>query len=129
MTLGELSKKFAINRESIRFYERQGLLPRPKRNDVGYRIYDAMSEKTLSFILKAKNLGFTLAEIKSLLSLRIVNTNNCGKVKSQTLEKINEIEEKINYLRKIKLSLEILTVSCSKQKKTSSCPIIENLEN
>jgi|JI10StandDraft_1071094.scaffolds.fasta_scaffold00939_11 DNA-binding transcriptional MerR regulator len=129
MTVGDLSKKYGVNREAVRFYERKGLLPRPTRNMSGYRLYDAQGEKALSFILSAKNLGFTLAEIKSLLQIRVVNQGNCEKIRTHAKQKINEIDAKIIYLQRLKKSLSKLVTSCIKNQTTTYCPILENMEN
>lgn len=129
MTTGKLAEKYKINREAIRFYERKGLLPKPERSATGYRLYEARAEKTLSFILNSKKLGFTLAEIKSLLSLRIVNGGNCLTVRNKAQRKIEDIEIKIHQLEKLKKSLALLVKSCLKKQTSTYCPIIDNLEN
>lgn len=129
MTVGDLSKKYGINREAVRFYERQGLLPDPVRNASGYRLYDAQAERVLSFILNAKRLGFTLTEIKALLKIRVVNQDNCEKIRAQAKEKIGEIDARIIYLQRLKKSLSKLVTSCMKKQTTTYCPILDNLEN
>lgn len=128
MTLGQMAEKYGIGREGIRFYERQGLLPEPKRNSSGYRIYDEFSMKTLSFILNAKEIGFTLAEIKELLSLRVAKATNCSNVKEKALKKIRESDAKIACLQKLKKSLKSLVNACDKTQLTAVCPLIESLE-
>jgi len=129
MTLGKLAKKFNVNREAVRFYERQGLLPEPIRNESGYRLYDEQAEKALAFILNSKDLGFTLIEIKSLLSLRIVNGENCKIIRARAQDKLTDIDDKIKHLEKLKKSLKILINSCIKRQTSSYCPILDNLEN
>ncbi|AFM14111.1 MerR family transcriptional regulator [Turneriella parva] len=129
MTTGKLAEKFKINREAIRFYERKGLLPKPERTATGYRLYDVRAEKTLSFILNSKKLGFTLAEIKSLLSLRIVNGENCSTIRIKAQRKIEDIENKIHQLGSLKRALSLLVESCLKKQTSTYCPIIDNLEN
>jgi DNA-binding transcriptional MerR regulator len=129
MTVGDLSKKYGVNREAVRFYERKGLLPKPTRSMGGYRLYDEQGEKALSFILSAKNLGFTLAEIKSLLQIRVVNQGNCEKIREHAKEKIGEIDAKIIYLQRLKKSLSKLVNSCMKNQTSTYCPILDNMEN
>lgn len=129
MTMGALAKKYGINRETVRFYERQRLLPKCRRTDSGYRQYDENAEKTLSFILKAKNLGFTLAEIRELLSIRVISNDNCKKIREHAQEKLRDVEEKIHYLEKLKYSLEQLVTSCLKRQTSTYCPILDNLKN
>ena len=128
MTIGELAKKYAVNREAVRFYERRGLLPKTGRSSSGYRTYDLQSEQTLAFILRAKDLGFTLTEIKELLSLRITKATNCSIVKKQATHKIEDIDRKLKNLAAIKTALVILTKSCDLRIPTSPCPIIEALD-
>jgi len=129
MTIGALAKKYGVNREAIRFYERQGLLPKTSRTVSGYRLFDEQSEKSVAFILRAKELGFTLKEIKELLSLRVTKASNCSVVKKQADTKIQSIDRKIDYLVRMKQALIKLTKSCDKRAPTSSCPIIETLES
>jgi DNA-binding transcriptional MerR regulator len=129
VTLGQIATKYGISREAIRFYERRGLLPKPKRNSSGYRIYDEVAMKTLSFILNAKEIGFTLIEIKELLSLRVSKSTNCLTVKAKAQKKISELEAKIAYLQRLKNSLKSLIKSCDKHELTATCPLIESLES
>lgn len=124
-----MATRYGIGREAIRFYERQGLLPKPKRNTSGYRIYDELAMKTLSFILNAKEIGFTLVEIKELLSLRVSKSTNCSIVKDKALKKVSESEAKIAYLQRLRNSLKNLIKSCDKHELTAACPLIESLES
>lgn len=123
-----MAAKYGIGREAVRFYERKGLLPTPKRNSSGYRIYDELAMKTLHFILNAKEIGFTLTEIRELLSLRVTKATNCSNVKEKALKKIRASEAKIAYLQRLNKSLKNLVNACDKKQLTATCPLIESLE-
>ena len=128
-TIGQLAKKAQVNIETVRFYERRGLMPEPKRTKSGYRQYTMQDVSRLLFIKRAKALGFTLKEISELLSLKIDENSLCGEVKELALDKIEAIEEKIHDLQKIKKKLQELVNLCESETKTSSeCPILEALE-
>ncbi|MFW7382237.1 MAG: MerR family transcriptional regulator [Oligoflexus sp.] len=129
MTIGKLAKKVGVGVETIRFYEREGLLPRPTLvGGSGYRQYAPENIQRLSFIRQAKDLGFSLKEIKELLSLRVTTKANCGAVKLKAERKIEDIEKKISDLNAIKSALESLVLQCDEKKTTSNCPILEAIE-
>lgn len=128
MTIGNLAKKTGIGVETIRFYEREGLLPRPVRlAGSGYRQYPPENVQRIVFIRQAKDLGFSLKEIKELLSLRATTKAKCGSVKSKAERKIANVEKKIADLTSIKSALETLIAKCDAEKPTSECPILEAL--
>lgn len=129
ITRGQLAKMTGVTAEAIRFYERKGLL-KPERNpSTNYRYYDETAIKRLRFILKAKNHGFTLSEIKDLLELSNAIDSSCLDVKSKAEEKLKLIEQKIAELQKIKKALNKLISSCQTGKLAEQCPIIEAFEN
>ncbi len=88
MTVGRLAKTAGVNIETIRYYERRGLLPEPTRKESGYRLYSDEDVKRLQIILRAKELGFALREIQELLELRVDVKTNCDEVRTETEEKI-----------------------------------------
>ncbi len=90
LTIGQLAKSAGVGVETVRFYERKGLLAEPNRRPSGYRQYDEEVVNRLRFIKRAKELGFTLAEIKELLSLRRNPTTTCADVKRRSEEKIDD---------------------------------------
>jgi MerR family mercuric resistance operon transcriptional regulator len=112
----------------VRFYERQGLLEKPPRKGSGYRQYPPEAILRLRFIKKAKEVGFSLKEIKELLSLRLDATATCEDVKSRAEAKILDIEQKIQGLQKMKQALTDLTAACSEDGPVSECPILQMLE-
>lgn len=115
--------------ETIRFYEREGLLDEPDRKPSGYRQYDESVVHRLDFIRRAKELGFTLKEIKELLTLKVDPSTTCADVKGRAKTKIKDIEGKIRSLQRMKRALVKVTNSCSGNGPTSHCPILEAIES
>ncbi len=126
-TIGEVAKLSGIGLETVRFYERKGLIAEPPRTDSGYRQYPKDVLARIRFIRRAKELGFTLREIIELLALRVDTDMSCADVKRRTEEKITVIKEKIGDLRKILKALKVLEASCSGTGPTSECPILDTL--
>ena len=102
MTIGEVAKSVGINVETVRYYERTNLIEQPEKPIEGYRDYSPEIIKRIYFIKKAQELGFSLADIKELLSLKIDDNCKCGKVKDKATSKIGEIESKIKDLKRMK---------------------------
>jgi len=129
MTRGEVAEKADVNPETLRYYERKELIPKPPRSDGGFRLYDESYVDQLRFIQRAKELGFTLAEIKSLLDLRVGEEATCRDVKAQAEEKLDEVEAKIQDLRRIREALSTLAATCDGgQGPTGDCPILDAIE-
>ena len=128
LTIGQLAKRANVGVETVRFYEREGLLEEPDRRASGYRQYDEDVVRRLEFIRKAKDLGFTLKEIKELLSLKLDPSTTCADVKERAETKIEDIEGKIRTLQRMKRALVKVTKSCSGSGPTSECPILESIE-
>ena len=129
LTVGQVAKRAGVGVETVRFYERKGLLEEPDRRDSGYRQYGQEVIVRLRFIRKAKELGFTLKEIKELLSLRIDPTVTCGDVKARAEAKITDIENRISTLECMKQALVRVTETCQGNGPTSQCPILDALEH
>lgn len=129
LTIGKLGKLAGVGVETIRFYEREGLLPVPTRKQSGYRIYAPDAVRRLAFIRQAKNLGFELKEIAQLLSLRVDDKNTCLHVRTQIAEKINLIYRKIAQLGDIKTALEKILIECGHTKTGSACPLLDHLDD
>lgn len=132
-TVGVLAKETGINIETIRYYENIKLLPKPKRKESRYRVYDVDDLARLKFIVRAKELGFTLKELKELLNLKIESTSTCSDVKHLAEGKIKTVDEKIRDLKSIKKHLGILVKQCgdeytSAELSTADCPIVKSLE-
>ena len=127
-TIGKLAKDTAVNIETIRFYERKGLLPKPNRSPSGYRQYSDEDLKRMHFILLAKKHGFSLEDIKELLELRVDPSSSCLEVRTKAEEKITVIEKKITELSRMKQALEILAASCHGVGPSGECPILDAFE-
>jgi len=128
LTIGRLAKKVNVNLETIRYYERRGLMPEPPRSESGYRHYSQDSVARIRFIIHAKELGFSLKEVSELLSLRVDKYNTCYDVKRIAEVKITDIEEKIRVLRNMKNALIKLKAECNGRGPTGECPLLEALE-
>ena len=128
MTIGELADKAAVNIETVRYYERRGLLPEPSRSSSGYRRYEPEVVARIQFIKRAKLLGFSLNEITELLSLRVNSPANCEDVLRKAKDKCGEIDAKISALSAMKRSLDQLITACEGRELTGECPILERLE-
>ena len=128
LTIGKLAKQSEVNIETIRYYERRGLIPKPPRRESGYRQYPRDTVTRIQFIKRAKELGFSLREILELLSLRVDPATTCGDVKKRAEIKIADIEEKIRTLQRMKKALMKLTVECKGRGPVSECPILEALD-
>lgn len=125
VTIGGLARRAAVNVETIRFYERKGLIAQPRRPLSGYRRYDAQTADRIRFIQQAQELGFTLNEIKQLLSLRIDTSTSCAEVKAKSEEKITDIDRKLATLERMRRALVEITRTCSGAGPTSDCPILD----
>ena len=125
---GELARQAGVNVETLRFYERKGLLPKPPRRNSGYREYPPESVQRLRFIKRAQELGFSLAEIKELLTLRVTRGTTCLQVRERAQEKVADVQQKISDLRAIEEALTKLVKSCSGSGPASRCPILEHLD-
>ena len=129
LTIGEVAKRSGIGIETVRFYERKGLIAEPPRTDSGYRQYPEEAVGRIRFIRRAKELGFALKEISELFSLRVNPDTTCVDVRKQTEFKISDVEEKIRALRRIKTALKKLAASCVGTGPASECPILEALDS
>ncbi len=125
---GELAKQAGVNVETLRFYEREGLLAEPPRRASGYREYPPATVQRIRFIQRAKELGFTLREIKGLLELRVDPDTTCAEVREQAAEKIGEVKQKISDLQRIERALNKLMNSCRGRGPIDDCPILKHLE-
>jgi MerR family transcriptional regulator, copper efflux regulator len=128
LTTAKLANEGGVNVETIRYYERHGLLPKPPRTHSGYRIFSDDSVKRLRFIKHAQDLGFSLKEIKELLALRVRPGSSCVDVRRKAEAKIVDVEAKVRNLEAIKKALQGLTATCAGKGPVSACSILEALE-
>ena len=126
-TIGQLAKKVNVNLETIRYYERRGLLLEPPRNKSGHREYSLEEVKRTEFIKRCQVLGFSLNEISELLSLRVGSGTTCGDVKARVKDKIMEVEKRIADLEKIREALLRMSGKCIGNGPVGQCPILEEL--
>jgi len=128
-TIGSLAENAGVGIQTVRFYERKGLLRQPVRRESGYRQYTAEDAKLIRFIKRAQELGFTLKEVKTLLDLQATTKSACADVKTSADQKINEIEAKIKDLKKMLRSLNEIADCCAKGKATCGvCSILDCFE-
>lgn len=128
MTIGKLAKEAEISTDAIRFYERRGLIAEPARTLSNYRVYPVEDATRLRFIKRAKDLGFSLSEIKELLAIRHDPSASKSEVKERTESKIRDIRQKIVDLSRILGALAHLVNACDGHGPVSDCPIIEALD-
>ncbi len=128
LTIGRLARAVGINLETVRFYERQGLLPKPPRSASGYRLFPAEASRRLKFIKRAQELGFSLCEIRELLALRLSPRTTSAEICKRTEAKIADIEGKIKSLDSMRKTLVKLARSCGGCAPLSKCPILESLD-
>lgn len=129
LTIGKLAGRGGVSVQTVRYYERSGLLPKPSRAASGYRIYALDAVRRLTFIKQAQQLGFSLSEIQDLLSLRMQSGTTCADVRQRAREKILGVSKKIEDLQRIRSALTKLAAACRGNGPTSECPILETLEN
>ncbi|GIW42758.1 MAG: Hg(II)-responsive transcriptional regulator [Candidatus Binatia bacterium] len=125
---GEVAAQAGVHIETLRYYERRGLLPKPARSAVGYRRYSEEAVRIVRFIKRAQELGFTLREVGQLLQLRETEPAECAEVRTVAEEKIRDIEKKIRDLRAVQRALRALVESCAANSSARVCPILEALE-
>ncbi len=125
--IGELANKAGVNKETIRFYEKKGLLADPDRTDGGYRQYSMKDFERLVFIMNAKELGFSLSEIKELLAMADGDIYKCSDVRQIAESKLDHISNQMKHLKKLKTTLTRLVTECQRARTIKHCPIIESL--
>jgi len=128
LTTSEVAKQGGVNLETVRYYERRGLLPKPPRNATGYRAFEPDAVRRLPFIRHAQALGFSLHEINDLLALRVKVGVSSADVRRRAEAKLVDIDEKLKTLRAMKKVLTRFTESCSGAGPISRCPILAALE-
>ena len=124
LTIGQLAYQMGIKSDTVRHYEKIGILDYALRSKNGYRKYDSSSQKKLNFILKAKKIGFTLQEIKKLIALSQESQNQCHDVQEQIVLKLDLINEKMEELANIREILQKTLVQCQNNKK-SQCSTLD----
>lgn len=126
MTSGTLSERTGVNIETIRYYERVGLLPAPPRSTGRHRLYDEPHRQRLVFIRRARELGFSLEEIRALLGLGGKHDLTCGDVRALTQHHIEAIRDKVRDLKRLERTLSALAAQC-RADTVPDCPILDSL--
>ncbi len=129
--IGELAKKLSVTTDTLRYYEKHGLLKPSARSETGYRLYNDNNLRSLQFIISAKKCGFTLKDIQELLSIQVdKGSHSCHEVKSFTEHKLQQVDEKISELIAIQSSLKKLIQVCDGgDKSAANCSILTTLED
>jgi len=127
LTTGRLASLAGVNTETLRYYERRGLLSDPKRRESGYRDYPVEALQVVRFIKRAQGLGFSLKEVKELLDISEKRESSCGDVKDASKHKLEEIDTKIIQLQSIRKALNRIIDRCPGKGPLSGCSILESL--
>ena len=125
--IGELAKATGLPVQTIRFYEREGLLAQAERTDGNYRIYGAHHAERLAFIRNCRNLDMTLNEIRALLRVRQAPTENCGEVNALLDEHIGHVAHRIRELKALEKNLKTLRLQCQEANVAKDCGILQEL--
>lgn len=129
MTISKIAKEAGVGVETVRFYERNGLVDQPpKPSSGGFRVYPVETAERIRFIRQAQELGFSLREIKELLALRTDPATDCADVRKRAKVKVDEINRKISQMKGIKTALEKLITACPGQGALQVCSIIDAFE-
>ena len=128
LTIGKVARGAGLAIDTVRYYEREGLIEKPARSAAGYRHYRPEAVARLRFIRQEKELGFTLAEIRELLALKVAPGKSCADVRARAHAKIADVEQRIAQLARMKRALVKLADACSGRGPVSECPILEALE-
>ena len=129
LTIGAVAKRAGVAIDTIRYYERQGLLPEPMRRASGYRSYGDSAVAQLRFIRRAKDLGFTLEEIRDLLTLSTDRLHGVKRVKQRATQRLAAIEQRIAEWGRVRDGLAQLIESCPWHGRPESCPILAALND
>lgn len=127
LTIGTIAKRAGVGVETVRFYERKGLIARPRRPLRGFRSYSPETVQRIRFVRQAQALGFTLREIKGLLSLRADPKTDCSDIRRRSQEKLADVIAKIRQLDEIRRSLEKLIAACPGRGAIRACGILDGL--
>jgi MerR family transcriptional regulator, copper efflux regulator len=127
LKIGDVARRAEISIDAVRFYEREGLLGRVRRTPSGQRQYDGEAVRKLAFVRRATALGFSLAEVKGLLTLRVSSRMPCDRVRERALAKLADIDRRIAELEAMRGALARLARNCSAENTSGSCPFLDEL--
>lgn len=129
LKIGEIAERAQVNLQTIRYYEKRALVPKPPRTYSNYRMYPEDTVRRVRFIKHAQELGFTLEEIKELLSLRAAPKTRCADVRERAEAKVLDINSKIRTLKGMRKALTKLIGECSGGGPATECPILDALNH
>lgn len=129
MKIGEVARRSGVGVETIRYYERLGLLQTPDRRPSGYRQYGTAVIERLEYIRRSKELGFTLSEIRELLEVSFASQKCCDHIRQRARDKLSDIDQKIRDLQKMRRSLKGILKRCSAQDSDGECPLVHTIEH
>lgn len=127
LKIGDVARQAELSIDAVRFYEREGLLGRVRRSPAGQRQYDAEVVRRLAFVRRATALGFSLAEVKGLLALRVSARTPCERVRARALDKLADIDRRIAELQTMRGALARLAHNCGDQPTPGTCPFLDEL--
>lgn len=127
MTIGQLAQQAGVTVETVRYYQRRGLMRRPHRPPSGYRMYSEDDLAALHFIKRAQSLGFALSEVKDLIDLRRSGASPCRTIGCRIEAKLVEVQEKQVQLRLMERQLKALADDCRQQAASPECPLVQRL--
>lgn len=127
MRTGQVAKAAGVNIQTLRYYERRGLLTEPPRRESGHRMYATDAVHVVRFVKRAQELGFTLAEVEVLLEMAAGGPDNCDAAHALAIQKIGELGAKIASLKAMRSSLQRLAATCELPRSERQCPIIDSL--
>jgi MerR family mercuric resistance operon transcriptional regulator len=128
LTIGQVAREAGVNVQTLRYYERRGLIPKPPRRASGYRQYPEDTVRRIRFIRHAKELGFSLKEVAELLALRADPKTPCSEVRNRARAKVGDIDERIAALDRMRDVLSELAEKCSGRGPVRECPILDTLD-
>jgi MerR family transcriptional regulator, mercuric resistance operon regulatory protein len=128
MRTGQVAEQAGVNVQTLRYYERRGLLPEPSRRESGYRVYGPDAVRTVRFIKRAQQLGFHLSDAESLLALAAGGPESCDAARELADEKIAELDRRIADLIAMRESLGRLAATCAKPRAERECPLLQSIQ-
>ena len=126
--IGEVAQQTKLTPQAIRLYERNRIIKKPGRNESGYRAYTNEDVRRLNFVKNAKELGFTLKEIRELLNLKVDPKTTCAQVKKVTISKIFLFDTRIKEMQKFRRALTRLADTCNGKGPAGDCPILDAMD-
>lgn len=127
LSVGEVARAAGVGTQTIRFYEREGILPRARRTASGYRQFPDEAVAIVHFVKHAQDLGFSLDDVRTLLRLRTPSRTQCGEVRRIAEAKLDLIRLKLDQLERMKAALDALVAACDRRVSSLDCPILETL--